>query len=155
MSETVTYPEAASSPDLKALVSQWAENPPPSLSAALAEQTVGVEALEEYIRSGISTEDAESLRRVLVQAAAGSQAEDANLLARLTPLLDPRERAWERVMRAKNTGEVLTAPVTEATKGGVVVDLGVRGFVPSSQIGLSVPRNLTQYVGRPLRLRVL
>jgi 4-hydroxy-3-methylbut-2-enyl diphosphate reductase len=36
-----------------------------------------------------------------------------------------------------------------------VVDLGVRGFVPSSQVGLSVPKNLTQFVGRTLRLRVL
>jgi len=70
-------------------------------------------------------------------------------------VLDPRERAWDRILRAKNSGEVLTAPVTEAVKGGVVVDLGVRGFVPSSQIGLNVPRNLNQFVGQNLRLRVL
>lgn len=154
MTEMLVNPETQPT-ELKAVLEDWVENPPPHLNAALAERGVDVESLENYARSGITTEEAEMLRRVLIQGATTGEADDAALLARLTPLLDPRERAWDRVMRAKNTGEILTATVTEATKGGVVVDLGVRGFVPSSQIGLSVPRNLTQYVGRPLRLRVL
>jgi predicted RNA-binding protein with RPS1 domain len=141
--------------NLEAKLEHWAENPPPSLSAALREDGIDVEALEEHARSGISTEQAELLRRVLVQGAGSGEPEDAALLARLTPLLDPRARAWDRLMRAKQSGEVLTATVTEATRGGVVVDMGVRGFVPASQIGLSVPRNLEQFVGRELRLRVL
>ncbi|HEU4754778.1 MAG TPA: S1 RNA-binding domain-containing protein, partial [Armatimonadota bacterium] len=153
MTETLTNPEAQPT-ELGALLESWAENPPPSLSAALAERGVDAEALENYARSA-STENVEALRRLLVQGAASENSEDAALLARLTPVLDPRERAWDRVIKAKNSGEILTATVTEATKGGVVVDLGVRGFVPASQIGLSVPRNLNQYVGRPLRLRVL
>lgn len=154
MTDTATNPEAHPS-ELGLLLEQWVESPPPSLTAALAEREISPEALEDYTRSGISTDAAESLRRVLVEGAKSGQPEDAALLARLTPLLDPRERAWERVLRAKASGETLTAPVTEATKGGVVVDLGVRGFVPASHIGLSVPRNLQQYVGRTLKLRVL
>src|SRR5205085_10366174 len=114
---------------------------------ARAEEGVSVDALEDYVRSGISTDEVETLRKVLVQGAASGAPEDAALLARLTPLLDPRERAWDRVLRAKSSGEVLSATVTEAVKGGLVVDLGVRGFVPSSQVGLSVPRNLNQYLG--------
>jgi predicted RNA-binding protein with RPS1 domain len=153
MTDTLSNPETQPV-DLGTTLARWEENPPPSLRAALAEQGVDVEALENYARSGISTEEVEMLRKVLVQAAARND-DDAMLLSRLTPVLDPRERAWDRVLRAKNSGEILSAVVTEAVKGGVVVDLGVRGFVPSSQIGLSVPRNLSQYVGRTLRLRVL
>jgi 4-hydroxy-3-methylbut-2-enyl diphosphate reductase len=116
---------------------------------------VEVEVLEDHIRAGISTEEVETLRRVLVAGAASGNAEDAALLARLSPLLDPRERAWDRVLRARANAEILTATVTEAVKGGVVVDLGIRGFVPSSQLGLNAPRNLTQFIGRTIRVRVL
>jgi len=154
MTETLTTEEPQPA-GLGVKLEQWVESPPPSLSAALAADGVSVDALEDYARSGISTEEVEALRKVLVQGAASGVPEDAALLARLTPLLDPRERAWDRVLRAKSSGEVLNATVTEAVKGGLVVDLGVRGFVPSSQIGLSVPRNLNQYVGQTLKLRVM
>lgn len=147
-----TEPQAA---DLKTALAGWVESPPESLSAALAERGVDAAGLEEYARSGISTEEAEALRRALVQGASSGNPEDAALLARMTPLLDPRERAWDRVLKAKANNDIVSATVTEATKGGVVVDLGVRGFIPSSQIGLSVPKNLAQYVGRSLRLRVV
>jgi small subunit ribosomal protein S1 len=163
MTETLTNPETSTEDvpvperpvsELSGHLRRWEETPPPSLSAALAEAGVAVEALEELARSGGSSEEVERLRKVLVQGATSGQAEDAALLARLLPVLDPRERAWDRLIRARQSGEILTATVTEAVKGGVVVDLGVRGFVPSSQLGLNVPRNLTQFVGRPLRLRV-
>lgn len=158
MTETLVEAEAPPSvlrDDLGATLERWVESPPPDLSAALAEQGVSIESLEDYARSGLSTEDVERLRKVLVQGSASGSADDAALLARLQPILDPRERAWDRVLKAKNSGELLNATVTEAVKGGVVVDLGVRGFVPSSQIGLNVPRNLSQFIGRTLRLRVL
>jgi predicted RNA-binding protein with RPS1 domain len=154
MTETLAHPEAQST-GLRSQLEQWAQTPPADLSAALAEQGITVNDLEEYARSGISTDEAETLRRVLVQGAAGENPENGTVLARLTPLLDPRERSWDRVLKAKATGETLSATVTEATKGGVVVDLGVRGFVPASQLGLSVPRNLNQFIGRTLRVRVM
>lgn len=153
MSETQT--NAGPFADLQSTLDEWAENPPANLSGGLAERGITVEALEEYSRSGLTPEQTETLRRVLVQGAATGDAADAALLARLTPLLDPRERAWERMMRAQSTRETVTATVTEAVKGGLVVDLGVRGFVPASQVGLKPDRNLTRYVGQTLRLRVL
>src|SRR4028118_2097692 len=106
MTETLVNAEAQPV-DLGALLTQWGENPPPSLSAALAESGVDIEALESYARSGITTEEVEALRKLLVQGAAAGNSDDATLLARLTPVLDPRERAWDRVLRAKSTGEVL------------------------------------------------
>ncbi len=154
MTETLTNAEAKPS-EIGGLLEQWVADPPASVSEALAERGLTAEALEEYARSGISSDDVENLRKVLVHSATSGNPDDAGLLHRLQPALDPRERAWDRVIRAKNTGEVLSAVVTEATKGGLVVDLGVRGFIPSSQVGLSQPRNLQQYVGQTLRMRVL
>src|SRR3712207_6352817 len=108
MTETLTTPEAQPA-DLKSLLDQWSESPPPNLRAALEERGITVESLEEYARSGISTEDAETLRGILVRGATTEEPANAELARRLLPMLDPRERAWDRLMKAKSTGEILTA----------------------------------------------
>jgi len=63
--------------------------------------------------------------------------------------------AWERLERAKANGEVIEAPVTERVKGGLLVDVGVRGFVPASHVALNYVENLEKYVGQTLRLKVI
>ena len=45
--------------------------------------------------------------------------------------------AWDRIQRAFETGTVLHAMVVDKVKGGLVVDLGMRGFVPGSHVDLS------------------
>jgi len=44
-------------------------------------------------------------------------------------------RQWTRMTELQKTGEVVEAEVVEANRGGVVVDVGLRGFVPLSQLG--------------------
>jgi predicted RNA-binding protein with RPS1 domain len=66
------------------------------------------------------------------------------------------EQAWERVQQAKESGETLTAMVTDRVKGGLVVDLGIRGFVPASHVGSgSLKNNLDKYVGQSIPLKVI
>lgn len=65
------------------------------------------------------------------------------------------EKAWDRVIEAKENGEILSAIVTERVKGGLVVDLGIRGFVPASHVGSGKSRNLEKYVGQELPLKVI
>ncbi|MFQ6096324.1 MAG: 30S ribosomal protein S1 [Armatimonadota bacterium] len=65
------------------------------------------------------------------------------------------ENCWNRILNACETGEVLTAMVTERVKGGLRVDLGVHGFVPASHVGARRLRDLDRLVGRSLRLRVI
>lgn len=43
-----------------------------------------------------------------------------------------KQRAWERIEAARATGEAVSGPVTKVVKGGVVVDLGLRAFLPVS-----------------------
>jgi len=65
------------------------------------------------------------------------------------------ERVWNRVISAHETGDVLTAMVTERVKGGLVVDLGLRGFLPASHV---VTRNvfaLDRFVGQTVRIKIL
>ncbi|MBI4753067.1 S1 RNA-binding domain-containing protein, partial [Candidatus Desantisbacteria bacterium] len=44
------------------------------------------------------------------------------------------EDAWEKMIKSYETGEILSCKVVDSTKGGLIVDLDIRGFVPFSQI---------------------
>jgi 4-hydroxy-3-methylbut-2-enyl diphosphate reductase len=61
----------------------------------------------------------------------------------------------ERLAALAESGEEIQAKVTEVTKGGLLVDLGMRGFVPASQIEMGFVEDLNKYIGKTLRLRVI
>jgi 4-hydroxy-3-methylbut-2-enyl diphosphate reductase len=63
--------------------------------------------------------------------------------------------ARERLAKLAETKEEIQGKVTEVVKGGLLVDLGMRGFVPASQIELSFVDDLNKYIGKKLRLRVI
>lgn len=65
------------------------------------------------------------------------------------------EEAWEKLIAAEQSQEVLTANVAEAVKGGLVVDVGVRAFMPASHIERGYVNDLSVYVGQPIRFRVI
>lgn len=73
-------------------------------------------------------------------------------------------REWQRLQALQQSGELIEAPVIDANRGGVVVDAGLRGFVPLSQLGsvgaidtteAGVPEAVRALVGSRLRLRVI
>ncbi|NPV52321.1 MAG: bifunctional 4-hydroxy-3-methylbut-2-enyl diphosphate reductase/30S ribosomal protein S1 [Firmicutes bacterium] len=66
-----------------------------------------------------------------------------------------QEKAWERLTRALDTGEIIEGVATTVVKGGVVVDVGTRGFVPASHIGLRPVADLSSVVGTHMHLKVL
>ncbi|MHB0999352.1 MAG: 30S ribosomal protein S1 [Armatimonadota bacterium] len=82
-----------------------------------------------------------------------SENEDGNLV--LSKKRADFEKAWERVQQAHVDGRTLNAMVTDRVKGGLVVDLGIRGFVPGSHVGNGKVKNLDRYVGQSLPLKVL
>ena len=65
------------------------------------------------------------------------------------------EAAWIRVLRAHEQGEIITATCTEQVKGGLIVDLGLRGFIPASHVDMRPVHDLSDYVGESLELKVL
>lgn len=66
-------------------------------------------------------------------------------------------QTWERVITAHQTGEILHAMVVDKVKGGLVVDLGIRGFVPGSHVDLSQAkgRRFEWFVGQSIPLKVI
>ena len=66
-----------------------------------------------------------------------------------------KKRAWERVIAAAEGNEVIAGTVVSKSKRGVVVDAGVRGFVPSSHLDLNPRTDLSSFVGQTFDFRVL
>lgn len=66
-----------------------------------------------------------------------------------------KKRAWEKVVAAAETSEVLSGTVMSVSKRGVVVDAGVRGFVPSTHLELDPPADLAPFVGKTYEFKVL
>jgi len=66
-------------------------------------------------------------------------------------------RAWERIAEVQQAGHVLHAMVVDKVKGGLVVDLGLRGFVPGSHVDLSQAkgRRFEWFVGQSIPLKVI
>lgn len=64
------------------------------------------------------------------------------------------ERAWEQLAARQEKGEVFEAKVADVVKGGLVVDVGVRGFVPASMVERHFVEDFSDYKGRTLRLKV-
>ncbi|MBA4543122.1 MULTISPECIES: 30S ribosomal protein S1 [Thermoactinomyces] len=65
------------------------------------------------------------------------------------------EAAWSELQRKYETGETLTATVADIVKGGLVVDVGVRGFIPASHVERHFVEDFTDYKGRELTLKVI
>ncbi len=65
------------------------------------------------------------------------------------------ERAWGRIESITNEGGTVTGPVIEVVKGGLIVDIGLRGFLPASLVELRRVRDLDQYVGQDIEAKVI
>jgi small subunit ribosomal protein S1 len=65
-------------------------------------------------------------------------------------------RAWERIVEAHKTGEVVTGNVTSKTKGGLIVDVfGMETFLPGSQIDVKPVTDYDQFVGKTMEFKVV
>src|SRR6187455_2134364 len=65
------------------------------------------------------------------------------------------ERAWGRIEEVMNSGETITGPVIEVVKGGLILDIGLRGFLPASLVDLRRVRDLHPFVGQDLEAKII
>ncbi len=65
------------------------------------------------------------------------------------------ERAWGRIESITNAGGTVTGPVIEVVKGGLIVDIGLRGFLPASLVELRRVRDLEPYIGQEIEAKVI
>lgn len=65
------------------------------------------------------------------------------------------ERAWISVEEKFKAGETVTGEVIEVVKGGLILDIGLRGFLPASLVDLHRVKDLSAYLGTELDARVI
>src|ERR671932_732173 len=65
------------------------------------------------------------------------------------------EMAWKAIEGAAESGEPVTGRVIEVVKGGLILDLGVRGFLPASLVDIRRVQDLDEFLGKELRCKVI
>ncbi len=65
------------------------------------------------------------------------------------------ERAWGTIEKKKENNEVVEGPVIEVVKGGLIIDIGLRGFLPASLVELRRVRDLAPYVGKVVQAKII
>jgi small subunit ribosomal protein S1 len=65
------------------------------------------------------------------------------------------EKAWRRIELAAESGQPVEGTVIEVVKGGLIIDLGVRGFLPASLVDIRRVPNLDEYMGTKIETKVI
>jgi small subunit ribosomal protein S1 len=65
------------------------------------------------------------------------------------------ELAWKRIEEAAESGEPVEGRVIEVVKGGLILDLGVRGFLPASLVDIRRVQDLDEFLSQELRCKVI
>lgn len=65
------------------------------------------------------------------------------------------ERAWSEIEKVKEQDGVVTGTVIEIVKGGLILNIGLRGFLPASLVEMRRVRDLQPYIGRELEAKII
>src|SRR2546427_8288935 len=65
------------------------------------------------------------------------------------------ELAWKKIEAAAESGEPVVGRVIEVVKGGLILDLGVRGFLPASLVDIRRVQDLDDFLGKTIECKVI
>src|SRR5207253_1131802 len=65
------------------------------------------------------------------------------------------KKNWERILSICNEGGTIAGKVKGVVKGGLLVNIGVEAFLPASQIDVTTPKNLAQYLNNTYQFKVV
>lgn len=112
-----------------------------------------IPANELSIRKSVNTDDEVSVGDKI--DALVMQKEDAEGRLILSKKRARFEQAWRRIQEVEQKGETIEGTVIEVVKGGLILDLGVRGFLPASLVDIRRIQNLNEYLGAVLTCKVI
>ena len=62
---------------------------------------------------------------------------------------------WDKIVKLSESGKTVQGIVRDIVKGGLMLDVGVEAFLPSSQIDINPPKNLREFLGQTLECRIV
>jgi small subunit ribosomal protein S1 len=114
----------------------------------------GVIPLPELsIRKSVKPEDEVSLGETVDALVMQKEDQEGRLI--LSKKRARFEKAWKRIEAAAAAGENVEGTVIEVVKGGLILDLGVRGFLPASLVDIRRVQDLDEFLGRKLECKVI
>jgi small subunit ribosomal protein S1 len=114
----------------------------------------GVIPLSELsIRKNVNVEEEVSLGEMVDALVMQKEDQDGRLI--LSKKRARFEKAWKRIEAAAAAGEMVEGSVIEVVKGGLILDLGVRGFLPASLVDIRRVQDLDEFMGRQLECKVI
>jgi small subunit ribosomal protein S1 len=108
---------------------------------------------ELSIRNDVDPHDVVSLEEELEALVLTKEDKDGRLI--LSKKRAQYERAWGTIEEKKERDEIVEGPVIEVVKGGLIIDIGLRGFLPASLVDLRRVRDLLPYVGKTLECKII
>jgi small subunit ribosomal protein S1 len=114
----------------------------------------GVIPLRELsIRNDVNPNEVVSLGDQLEALVLQKEDKDGRLI--LSKKRAQYERAWGKIEEIKAADGTVEGPVIEVVKGGLILDIGLRGFLPASLVEMRRVRDLQPYVGKVLECRII
>lgn len=108
--------------------------------------TLPVEDINEIVKIG------DTLDLVVISTIGKDKENGSYLLSKRR--LDAK-KVWEDIEKDYQDGKIIEAPVTNVVKGGLVVDVGVRGFVPASMVEDHFVADFEDYKGKTLEFKII
>ncbi len=112
-----------------------------------------IPARELSIRKDVNPTDVVSLGDAVEALVLQKEDKDGRLI--LSKKRAEYERAWSKIEEKFNAGEVVEGEVIEVVKGGLILDIGLRGFLPASLVDLRRVKDLAAFMGDRLEARVI
>jgi small subunit ribosomal protein S1 len=109
----------------------------------------GAIPIEEFHRAGLLPKVGEEIE-VYLEAK-----EDAEGLIVLSKDKADKIKVWDAITRAHEKGTAVEGRIVEVVKGGLAVDVGVKAFLPGSQVDLRPVKNLASLLGQTIRAKVI
>ncbi len=108
---------------------------------------------ELSIRNDVNPSEVVSLGEQLEALVLQKEDKDGRLI--LSKKRAQYERAWGTIEKLKEEEGVVSGPVIEVVKGGLILDIGLRGFLPASLVDLRRVRDLAPFVGKTLEAKII
>jgi small subunit ribosomal protein S1 len=112
-----------------------------------------IPASELSIRKSVDPSDEVSLGEEVDALVLTKEDQDGRLI--LSKKRARFEKAWRRIEAAAESGEPVQGTVIEVVKGGLIIDLGVRGFLPASLVDIRRVPNLDEYMSQTIECKVI
>ncbi|MSO44851.1 MAG: 30S ribosomal protein S1 [Thermoleophilia bacterium] len=114
----------------------------------------GIIPLHELsIRKSVNVSDEVQLGEMIAALVMQKEDQDGQLI--LSKKRARFEMAWKRIEAASAAGDIVEGTVIEVVKGGLILDLGVRGFLPASLVDIRRVQDLDEFMGQKLECKVI